>query len=105
MSADSCRLIYLSFYPHISSPIRGHAPRISPPADRPIKKALPTQINPGIVGGEIRHVSLAVTKRKLWEYKALYDMYKCILINNLLRKRALKPYKKYFEFLSISFSN
>ena len=29
--------------------------------------------------------------------KALYDMY----IGNLLRKRGLKLYKKYFEFLSI----
>ena len=38
------------FDPHISAPSRN-----SPPEDRPIKKALRTQISPGLIGGEIQY--------------------------------------------------
>ena len=38
------------FDPHISPP------RISPTTDKPIKKALQTQISPGLIGRETRHL-------------------------------------------------
>ena len=40
---------------HYFLPAYKPTPRISPPVDRPIKKALRTQISPGLIGGEIRY--------------------------------------------------
>ena len=43
------------FYPHISPP--PPLPLISPPVDKPIKKALRTRISPGLIGGEVRYIT------------------------------------------------
>ena len=46
--------LVFSFHQHINPP-QPPPQHISPPSDRPIKKALRTQISQGLTGGEIRY--------------------------------------------------
>ena len=48
----------------------------------------------------IKYISFGHQSQPIERIKDLYDMYK-MYVNNLLRKRGLKLYKKYFDFLSI----
>ena len=49
---------------------------ISPPANRPIKKALRTQISPGLIGGEIRIDVLGIllnVNKLVWNINILFS--------------------------------